>query len=233
MPESFRRRIGARAGRQRAMVADAHLLLILHALPEADGYRRKAALFWRDPKGQWRATGSADGLRSLQRLVESYAQAAQELEEGLDKSEDSVSLYAVSSRAVPLARASRNLHLALQEARQAVDDPDLINLRDLAGEAERTLELVREDARIALEFLLARKSEEQTEQAARIARAGHRLNLLAAIFLPITALGAIFGMNLDSGISGGGPGLFWCLIVVTGLCGWGLLGWMRKDRDKS
>jgi hypothetical protein len=198
VPATFRRRLGNRAGRQRAMIADGHLLLILNAPPEADSYKRKAAFFWREPKGQWRSTLSVEALRSLQRLVDAYEKAAQELEEKLDRDEDAASLQAVMSRSVPLARAARNLHAALQEARQGIDDPELINLRDHAGEAER------------------------------IAATGHRLNLLAAIFLPVTALCAIFGMNLAHGLEWLGPILFWGLTVVTLGIGGVLLAWTRR-----
>jgi Mg2+ and Co2+ transporter CorA len=228
VPAVFRRRLGVKAGRQRAMVADGHLLLILNTVPEEGSYRRNAVFFWRDPKGLWRATASVEGLRSLQRLVESYVQASRELEDRLERSDDAASLHDVMSRSVPLARAARNLHLALQEARQAMDDPELINLRDIAGEAERTLELVREDARIGLEFLLARKSEEQTEQATRLAETGHRLNLLAAMFLPVTALGAIFGMNLTHGFERAGPGMFWLVTIAAAAGGGWMLGWTRR-----
>ena len=216
------------------MAADGHLLLVLHSVTEADSFRRKAAFFWRDPKGLWRSTASVEGLRSLQRLVESYSSAAQELEDRLEGAEGAVALHEVVSRALPLARSARNLHAALQEARQAVDDPDVINLRDLAGEAERTLELVREDAKVGLDFLLARKSEEQAEQSALIARTGHRLNLLAVVFLPITALGAIFGMNLSHGFEHAGPALFWMVTAATIVCGWWLLSWTRRGAtDRS
>ncbi len=230
VPSIFRRRLGNRAGRQRAMVADGHLLLVLHAVPEAGGYGRKAAFFWRDPQGRWKSTFSVEGLRSLQRLVEGYAQTAQQLEERLEKEDDTAAtLHEIVSRCVPVGRATRNLHHALQEARQAVDDPELINLRDLAGEAERTIELVREDARVGLEFLLARKSEEQAEQAGRIARTGHRLNLLAAVFLPVTAIGGLFGMNLHNGFEGAGPVLFWLVTLAAGVAGGLLLAWTRRE----
>lgn len=210
------------------MVADGHLLLIVNAPPEAGSYRRTTAFFWRDAKGQWKSTISIEAVQSLHRLVDAYVQQANELEARLDKSDDATALHEVMSRSVPLVRAARNLHATLQEARQAVDDPELINLRDLAGEAERTLELVREDAKIALEVLLARKSEEQAEQAANLARAGFRLNLLAAVFLPITALGAIFGMNLRNGFEHAGPGLFWLVTLATAACGAWLLSWTRR-----
>lgn len=228
VPAVFRRRLGARAGRQRAMVADGHLLLILNTVPEPGTFRRKSTFFWRDAKAAWRSTVSVEALFGLRRLVDAYAQVATELEDRLEKAGDAQTLREVLSRSVPVARAARNLHAALQEARQAVDDPDLINLRDQAGEAERTLELVREDARIALDFLLARKSEEQAAQAERIARTGHRLNLLAAMFFPVTALGAIFGMNLTHGFERAGPGLFWVVTVAAaGFGGW-LLAWTAR-----
>ena len=211
------------------MAAEGHLLLVLNTVPENTGYRRKAAFFWRDPKGGWRSTTSVEGGRSLQRLVESYIQTAQELEDRLEKGDDSATaLHEIVSRSTPVLRAARNLHTALQEARQAVDDPELINLRDLAGEAERTLELVREDAKVGLEFLLARKTEEQAVQAERIAQAGHRLNLLAAIFLPVTALGGIFGMNLRNGFEEAGPALFWLVTLAAAAAGGWLLGWTRR-----
>jgi len=210
------------------MAADGHLLLILNSVPEPGSFRRKSALFWRDPKGQWRSTLSVEALRSLHRLVEAYEKTAEELEDRLEKGDDANSLHEVLSRSVPIARAARNLHAALQEARQAVDDPELINLRDHAGEAERTLDLVREDARIALEFLHARKSEEQAEQSARIAAIGYRLNLLAAVFLPVTALGAIFGMNLMHGLEGAGPAAFWLVAGGAIASGAWLLAWTRR-----
>lgn len=228
VPAIFRRRLGARAGRQRAMTEDGHLFLVLNAVADPGSFRSKSAFFWRDPKGQWRSTVSVEALCSLQRLVDDYVKAAQELEDRLEKGDGARNLHEVLSRSVPLARSARNLHGALQEARQAVDDPELINLRDLAGEAERTLELVREDARIALDFLLARKSEEQAEQSARIAETGHRLNLLAAVFLPVTAFGAVFGMNLAHGFEGAGPGLFWVVAIGAMAGGAWLLGWTRR-----
>lgn len=229
VPEVFRRRLGARAGRQRAMAAEGHLLLVLSTVPEAGVSRRKSAIFWRDPQGKWRSTLSVEGLRSLQRLVEDYSRVAQELEERLDKEEDTAaSLRQIVSRCIPVTRSARNLHHALQEARQAIDDPELINLRDLAGEAERTLELVREDAQSGFEFLRARTAEEQAAQSARIARTGHRLNLLAAIFLPVTAIGGLFGMNLTHGFEEAGPVLFWLVTFAAGAAGGLMLGWTRR-----
>jgi len=42
---------------------------------------------------------------------------------------------------------------------------------------------------------------------------GHRLNILAAVFLPLTAIAALFGMNLNSGIDGSSTFTFWLVSV--------------------
>ena len=51
VPGVFRSRIGERAGRQRVMTADGHLLFILHKVPRAGTAERESALFWRSPLG--------------------------------------------------------------------------------------------------------------------------------------------------------------------------------------
>jgi hypothetical protein len=54
--------MGDAAGRQRAMVHDGHLLLVLHDVPEAGRPERLARLFWREPTGQWKAAGQGAGV---------------------------------------------------------------------------------------------------------------------------------------------------------------------------
>ncbi|MEC8434092.1 MAG: hypothetical protein VXZ54_14155, partial [Planctomycetota bacterium] len=55
VPDVFRERLGDRSGRQRAMFADGHLLLILHKAPQPNEDQRVAAFFWRQPDGNWMA----------------------------------------------------------------------------------------------------------------------------------------------------------------------------------
>src|SRR5687768_162403 len=56
LPNIFHGRLGEAAGRQRAMVHDGHLLLILHDVPEPGVPERVAVLFWRNPQGVWRSS---------------------------------------------------------------------------------------------------------------------------------------------------------------------------------
>lgn len=211
------------------MVTDGHLLLVLHTVPDLRSSERRGVFFWRDPAGRWKSSVSSEGLVSLQGLVEKFARDADELEDRLEEMPGAAALHDILQVATPMARTMRNLHHALQAAREAVDDPEIINLRDLAGEAERTFEAVLHDARHGLQFLMAEQAEKQALEAANLGRAGYRLNLLAAFFLPMTAIAAIFGMNLESGLEHfAAPAIFWAVSAVSILCGWVLLRRSRK-----
>jgi hypothetical protein len=66
------------------------------------------------------------------------------------------------------------------------------------------------DAKNGLEYMVARQTEEQAENSEQLLKAGHRLNMLVAIFLPLTALGSAFGMNFRHGLESiTSPLLFW------------------------
>ena len=54
---------------------------------------------------------------------------------------------------------------------------------------------------------------------AGLAQAGHRLNLLAALALPLMAVASVFGMNLPSGLEGGGTAAFWVIVGASLLLG--------------
>ena len=214
VPERFRQRVGTSAGRQRAMVEAGHLLLILHELPQHGDSERQARLFWRAPAGEWRATGSkGNGLKALQAHLEVYRKRAHELDDQIETATTAQQLYNVLRSATPLARATRSMHRALQEAREGVDNKDIIVLRDAAGDIERTVELVTGDAKNALDYIEAKEAEEQTVLARRATEAQHRLNMVAALFLPITAVGSVLGMNLHNGFENAGPATFWIVCI--------------------
>jgi Mg2+ and Co2+ transporter CorA len=117
-------------------------------------------------------------------------------------------------------RSSRGLHRALQQAREFVKaDRDLINLRDSAASIERNAELLLQDAQFGLNFTVAKQAETQAQSAQRMANTSHRLNVLAALFLPLTALTGLFSMSVRADIADT-PVNFWliaCTGVVVGL----------------
>lgn len=200
------------------MAADGHLLIILHALPAENDFERQPRLFWRSPAGQWQSLASShDGLQSLRRHVEEFARAIEQMEDELESATGADAFYKVILKIAPIHRTSRNLHAALQQARELVDDRDLIIIRDRAGEVERAAELLHADAKVGLEYSVAKQEEAQTRASHAIAESGHRLNLLAAVFLPLTAISAALSMNLRSGLETlGSPWLYW-LVLAGGL----------------
>jgi hypothetical protein len=225
LPAPLVNRLGDTAGRQRAMTADGHLLLILHEPPVAGAPERTGRLFWRNPEGEWKSKGLGDGPQALKRHVTEFAERAEELEQRWQSAETAADYYLLLRTLAPLHRAVRNLHATLQQARELLPaDRDLINLRDQVGEIERTVELLHGDAKNGLDFTVAHQAERQAERTYDMAVSAHRLNRLAATFFPVATLstiyGAVFGMLLahpgDQGWST--PTLFWSLL------GLGLLG---------
>jgi hypothetical protein len=214
VPERFRQRIGTKAGRQRAMVDAGHLLLVLHALPNPGDQEREPRVFWRAPGGEWKGTGvKGNGLAALKAHIEEFREAVHDLDEKIDAAASASELFHVLRAGTPIARSARNLHRAMQEAREGVDDKEVISLRDSAGEVERSADLALVDAHNALEYLETRAAEEQTKLAVKAAEAQHRLNLIAALFFPITALGSLLGTTLHSGLENQPPWVFWTMFV--------------------
>ena len=220
VPGIFRDRLGDRAGRQRTMIADGHLLLVLHKVPRPETSDRDGVLFWRNADGQWASTGVVGGLGGLRAHIEEFAAAIERLEVAYENANDASSYFLVLQAITPLHRSAAHLHAALQAAREGIpDDRDLIVLRDRAGDLERAAELVYTDATHALSYSMAKRSEELARSNHALAAAGHRLNVLAAFFLPISAIAAVFSMQLSSGIEHCTPGMFWIVLGAAVLIG--------------
>jgi len=79
---------------------------------------------------------------------------------------------------------------------------------------DRAAYLIQTDAKNAVDFLNARLSEEQNRKSNEIAAASNRLSILAAFFLPLSMLAAVFGMNLPNGLEQSGPQLFWTVFLL-------------------
>ena len=219
VPQVFRERFGTHAGRQRVMHADGHLLIVLHEVPDpGDPGSRSAKLFWRKPDGSWRATGSGGtGIAPLRAHVESFDAAAEQLEDRVERAVKARDWFEVLHGAAPLMRTARNLSKTLQEARElAKGDKELIALRDQAQEIERAAELIHGHARDGLDFTVARNAEENAAAQQHVIASSHRLNLITATFLPITALGTVLGMNLVHGLeTWHRPYTFWVVAAVA------------------
>lgn len=201
VPQIFRDRLGETVGRQRAMLADGHLLLVLHAIPKVDQPDREGCFFWRKPDGTWSSTESGNGLAALEKHLETYDDAVEQLEEGEVNAKSSQEYFTLLESLAPIHRSACNLHQVLQEARKMVpDERQLINLRDRAYDLQRNAELLYQGLQNALTFAVARRAEEQAMASEKMSKAAHKLNMLAAFFFPLVTLSAIFGTNMVHGM---------------------------------
>ncbi|MCA9101930.1 MAG: CorA family divalent cation transporter [Pirellulales bacterium] len=237
VPDKIRRRLGSQVGRQRAMVADGHLLLVLHAAPSPDDDVRAGRLFWRSPEGNWTSKEHGTGLNAVNTHLDEYADAIVRLDREEEVAVSAEDYFLVLEHLAPVYRAARNMYAVFQDARQACPEyDDIINLRDRAYEIERRAELLYNGTKNGLDFAMARRLEQQSEASHRMATAAHRLNVLAAFFFPIAALTAIFGVNMRHGFEDeSAPWPFLVLVAAGFLAGLALAAFVTRpdSRDKK
>ncbi len=199
VPRQFRDRLGKGPGRQRIMVAEGHLLIVLHEPPDADDTDRMGRVFWRNPDGNWMPKALRHGDHSLGELLVEYDRAIDELDDREERADSPEEYFAILKDLSPLVRSANNLHNTLQKAREAMpEEKALIGLRDSAYAMARRVELLAADTRHALEYRIAMQAEEQAKNSEKMATASHRLNLLVAFFFPLATIAGIFGMNLHN-----------------------------------
>lgn len=217
IPPVLQRQVSEVAGSQRTLVASGQLLILLHELPTVVSADRNVRMFWRAPDGTWKSDSMGAGINALRTHLGEYAKCVHQLEQQVACAKSSDDYFTLRREASPVRRAAHNQHAALQQACEACpDDHELVSCRNWAGTIERALELVYEEGQHGLEYAMATQTEAQTQ-------ASYRLNVLAAIFLPIATAGAVFGMNLNSGLNGAyDPWLFWGVLVAGVLIGLGV-----------
>lgn len=226
LPEVFRRRMGEDVGRQRLMREEGQLLVVLHQIPRAeDKGRREGAFFWVDGEGNWKSAPEPGGRSALRAHVEAYAGRARELDGLLEKTTSAVDVHEVIDQAAPAMRAARNMGEVLQDLRVALpDDGKVLAIRDLAVGVERAMDLLVQDARSSLDFLIAKSAGEQAVAAASATEEARKLNRLAAFFFPLVTLAAVFGINRPSEVMAYDGLLVLCMVGLgMGAVVWSLL----------
>lgn len=179
MPPLLRFRLGIGPGRQRTMQHEGHLLMVLHDVPQCHDQQRTGQLFWRNPEGIWRSTIAGDGTTGVERHLAIFSRTIDHLMADFDQADGSKDYFRLLEDLGPLVRSTRNLHGALEQAR---DVHELINWRDEAYSLVRRVELLQGDAKIALDFEIARQAETQAEASHQMATSAHRLNVLETFF---------------------------------------------------
>jgi hypothetical protein len=234
LPDAIRKRLGNSVGRQRLMDEDGHLLLILHQAPKSeDDEIRTAALFWRNPVGEWKSSPASGGLAGLDVHLASYRTAIHQLDEDVEAAHTPRQYFEVMRRMHPLQRSARNMAEVLQAARQALpDEARMINMRDQAVDLERGIELIAADAKAGMEFTMAESASQHALSAMEASQEARRLNRLVAIFFPLATLVAVFGMNSPNEVMRYPS--FWTVLVtgiVVGLIVYSLVSVRHKKGE--
>lgn len=168
--------------------------------------------------------------------MKEYRQRIEKIEEQEEVAKSADEYFKVISDVLPLHRAARNMHAAIQIARQEIKEAkDIINFRDDAYDLERTSELLNADAKNELDFIVVRRAEKQAQVSYDMGVSSHRLNVLVAFFFPIATLSSIFGTNLIHGLEDRNSPWLFLTMLASGLL-FGLLltlGITRKDRQKK
>jgi len=235
LPEAIEVRLGdASYGRQRAMFEEGHLLIILHAPPGPDDATREPRVFLRTPEGQYLCNGQENGEPKLRLLLSAYEELYDKCDDACDAATTPGEHAELLETVMPLNRSSTNLCNALQAAREYVKgDRLLIAMRDAAYELSRNFELLTSDAKLALDYHIARNAEIQAARSAEATEAQHKLNILAALTFPLMALATLFGMNLTHGVEDQTPAVFWLVFglgLITGLL---TKGWVTKGNSSA
>ena len=197
LPEGIRKRLGESIGKQRLMSEEGHLLLLLHQLPRVeDDEKRNPMVVWRNPAGEWKSAPAAGGLAGLQAHLDGYGAAVHQLDDAVESAKNARHYFEAMRVIHPLQRSTRHLHEVIQATRQALpEDTRIITLRDQAADLERGIDLVAADAKAGMDFTLAEAASQQAQAAEVANQEARRLNRLAAFFLPLATLVAVFGMN--------------------------------------
>ena len=233
LEEELLDQLSNRPGNQRCVVGRDELLLVVHEVPKPGVPERDALLFWRRADETWLDYAGGKGLRRLGELLDRYAKVIDEKEELIEEADTAAEIFELVRASAPLSRSSRNLMLAIDHTvMQDEDNRELKSYRDRIRELERAAEQLNHDARLTLEYWKAERGEEQQESAEKLNKIAFRLNLLAGFFLPLVALGGLFGMNVD--LPDFVQGWFW-VIFFGGLITGGTLVWLvgRKTGENS
>ncbi len=218
VPEIFRQRLGDGPGRQRVMQADGHVLLVTHRPPRQGERVRSGRYFWRTPEGKWISSDLGQGPTAMLKHLEEYTTEINKLEKAEADAQSSEDYFRVISELSPLLRATRNLHNTMQKARELIgNDRAAINYRDRAYELERSAELLFNEAKNELDFLIAQRTEQQAASSHRMAISAYRLNILAAFFFPVVTLATIFGTSMRHGFETLSPPVPFLTMVFIGI----------------
>jgi len=232
LPQAIVDRLGPNTyGSQRNIFEEDNLLIILHKLPSDQDNEREHQVFWLRPDQEMWCNGQSNGKFEMHALLDSYQKEFDALELGIAKAKKAKDFFDVIERLVPIHRAMKNLAKTLIESRKIVEQNSyILEMRDWAVDLQRSYEVLLADGKLALEFRIAQKAEEQVEKTNHALNAQNKLNTIAAFTFPIMALAAIFGMNLIHGLETQPTYVFWSVLVGSLAIGIFVKIWLFRKR---
>ena len=237
LPQEIRHRVSKHQGRQRAMEAEGHILFILYRVPQPRTNERHVVYLWRKPDGTWEFSERGTGINALSGLLQEYEQVVEEMESRQESAKLPEHWYAIVERIGPVQRAIQQMYVTLQEARRTI--PDLEQQAALQGPCDQASNLVRgcdqllADAKISMDFFATKQSYIQSLVSRDQARAAFRLNILAALFLPLGTIAAVFGMNLQHGLEAQSSWFFWGIFAAGITAGVAIGAYVLNFNPKS
>lgn len=230
LPPEIEARLGETTyGRQRVVAEAGHMLIILHQPPTGDTMEREAVVFLRKPNGELLVNGHENGGHKLHKLIADYRRLWEECDKEYDSADSPEALLVLLEKLAPLNRSSTNLANTLQAARDLEkQDRFLISVRDESYDVSRAFELLTADAKLKLDYRIAKNSEAQANRAQVMVSAQHRLNVMAAITFPIMALATVLGMNLTHGLENRPPMVFLAVLMLGVVIGLYVKGWVKR-----
>lgn len=217
-PDKFRERLGSTAGRQRCMFADSQLLIVAHQVPGPDESQRRGILFWLDSSGQWKASNGDSGKSALHMHLDRFSERIDQYDADEQDADHPNEYLHLLDGIVPITRSVKNLFATLEEARDLCPkERSLIDARDRAYDLSRQAELLHADVKNSMDVAMIRKAAEQSSATQRMAESAHRLNTLAALFLPIATLASILGTTLTENWSWSHEPTYFAILVLVGI----------------
>ena len=172
------------------------------------------------------AEGAGEFIDKLEDGVGEYEESLDERETGQARAELSAIRREVAMVRRYIAPQRAALETLSRQGAKWFSDDQLYSLRELADQFLRfveDLDLLRERALVLQEELMNRISQEQNTRT-------YLFTVVATIFLPITFISGLFGMN-----TAGLPGLedgraFWIVSGVMAVTSIGIIVWLRLKR---
>jgi hypothetical protein len=136
VPPSLAHHVVRSVGRQRVIINDGAILIVLHRPPIDDYWKREGVFLLKTTTAAWLFKGE----RSARILLDSYRTVACGFDEEFEDASTPSALLALLDRLVPIRRSARNVHSVLSEAGKHLrGDTELAEWINFAYETERGL----------------------------------------------------------------------------------------------